>query len=536
MMRNLSPNTRAGTKNKMTSRLKSILGRTAGLRFLTRLGTDVRGNALVIAAAGFIPMAALIGGGLDVARAHMAKSRLQQACDAGALAGRRAMSGSQFTDAAREEALKFFNFNFPQNTYSTASFDPVIEQVDNGTVRISAETTIPTTIMAVFGYSSIDLGVDCEATNELVNTDIMLVLDVTGSMDESINGTRKISSLRDAVMVLYEELEPTQQRLEDAGLRLRYGVLPYSQTVNVGRLLKAEHPQYITQRATYFACDAWGCREVEKNVDAVVNSKDGKGGGGQNQGRGPWEGCIQERKTINSIGPGSPSSVPAGAWDLNIDMMPQPSDEQSSWSPYLPEEYRYVYNGRTYKFPSACPVQARHLVKMEESDLQTAVDELTPVGGTYHDIGMIWGTRMISDGGVFGHRNPLEFNGFPVQKHIIFMTDGLMCPDGLAYSAYGVEAGQRRVTASGAGLGTNCTDPNNYSTYQKTHSRRFEIVCNEAKALGVAVWIVSFEAPLTDSLARCADPGRAFMASDEAELIEQFRNIGRSIAALRITE
>ena len=527
----------------MISHLGCALGR-AGVRFFSRIAGDCRGNALVIAAAAFVPMAGLIGGGLDIARAHMAKSRLQQACDAAALAGRRAMSGSQLTDTAHAEALKFFNFNFPQRIYDTAPFEPSIVRVENDTVRITAETTIPTTIMSIFGFHEIAVGVECEAANELVNTDIMLVLDVTGSMEDEIGGVGKIESLREAVMELYDQLEPTQEKLADAGLRLRYGVLPYSQTVNVGRLLLAEHPQNIAQKATYPHCQMdWrgrvtGCTNVAKNVDAVAH---GRGGGGQNQARGPWAGCIQERKTVNTIGPNSPLGVPMGAWDLDINMKPKPSDDPSSWAPYLPFEARVTtpYGSGSYgDIGETCPVEALHLAEMTESDMQDAVDALTTVGGTYHDIGMIWGARMISNEGVFGARNPEIFNGFPVQKHIIFMTDGLICPNGDVYSAYGVERGQRLITSAGASLDTECEDPNDYTTYQNTHSRRFEIACNQAKSLGergVAVWVVSFEAPLTGSLVNCADPGRAFMADDEAELIEQFRNIGKSIAALRIT-
>jgi hypothetical protein len=168
--------------------------------------------------------------------------------------------------------------------------------------------------------------------------------------------------------------------------------------------------------------------------------------------------------------------------------------------------------------------------------MEAAVGALIATGGTYHDIGMVWGARMISAGGVFGSRNPNEYNGFPVRKHIIFMTDGLMCPNQVAYSAYGVEAGQRRITTPGADLSTNCDDPNKYTSYQQTHNRRMDIICNGAKAMGVHVWVVSFEAPLAGSLLNCADPGRAFEAADEAELLEQFKNIGKSIASLRIVE
>src|SRR6185503_10692469 len=85
------------------------------------------------------------------------------------------------------------------------------------------------------------------------NTDVMLVLDVTGSMGDSLSGTQKIVSLRDAVMALYDELAPVQTQLESNGLRLRYGVVPYSTTVNVGTLIRDVNPAYIADNVTYQA-------------------------------------------------------------------------------------------------------------------------------------------------------------------------------------------------------------------------------------------------------------------------------------------
>lgn len=61
--------------------------------FLTRLRHDTAGNTIAIVAAGIIPLAGMIGGAVDMSRLYLTKTRLQQACDAGALAGRKAMGG-----------------------------------------------------------------------------------------------------------------------------------------------------------------------------------------------------------------------------------------------------------------------------------------------------------------------------------------------------------------------------------------------------------------------------------------------------------
>ena len=230
---------------------KAVADSTPRKGFLTRLARDIRGNTLAIVGAALVPLAAMIGSGVDMSRAYMAKTRLQSACDAAALAGRRIMQNDQMTDTVRDEAIRFFNFNFRQGLYDTQPFTPAVSRPEAGTVRVTASTRIPTTIMKMFGFETLPLNVTCDASLNFVNTDVMLVLDVTGSMAETLGGSQKIVALRDAVMALYDELRPIQTQLEGNGLRLRYGVVPYSTTVNVGGLIRAANPDYIADNVTY---------------------------------------------------------------------------------------------------------------------------------------------------------------------------------------------------------------------------------------------------------------------------------------------
>src|SRR5436190_19398840 len=179
-----------------------------GKGFLTRLRSHSRGNTLAILGAALVPLAAMIGSGVDMSRAYMAKTRLQTACDAAALAGRRVMQNDTLDSNVTAEATRFFNYNFNQGQYGTAAFTPAVTRPESGKIRVAANTTIPTTVMRMFGFTTLPLSVTCDAQLSFVNTDVMLVLDVTGSMDNSIDGTKKIVSMRDAVMALYDELTP----------------------------------------------------------------------------------------------------------------------------------------------------------------------------------------------------------------------------------------------------------------------------------------------------------------------------------------
>jgi len=91
---------------------KRMRGRRTGL--LARLARDIAGNTLAIMAASLIPLTAMIGSGVDMSRAYLAQNRLQQACDAAALAGRRVMTDGTANSTVTAEATKLFNFNFAQ--------------------------------------------------------------------------------------------------------------------------------------------------------------------------------------------------------------------------------------------------------------------------------------------------------------------------------------------------------------------------------------------------------------------------------------
>ena len=212
------------------------------LFILMRLYHNQAGNTLAIVAAAIFPLAAMIGGGVDMSRLYITKTRLQQACDAGALAGRRAMTGLTWTTdgdtSSRSIAEKFFNINFPANKYGTSSAGVAYSASSTGAVTGNASVVVPMTLMSLFNMPSKTLTASCTADLQLPNTDVMFVLDTTGSMSLPIAGETqsKIEVLRNAVTSFYNELE----HVRPAGSHIRYGFVPYSNTVNVGMLLKRD--------------------------------------------------------------------------------------------------------------------------------------------------------------------------------------------------------------------------------------------------------------------------------------------------------
>ncbi|MFN3434092.1 MAG: pilus assembly protein TadG-related protein, partial [Sphingomonas sp.] len=137
---------------------------------MARLARASGGNTLAMLAAFLIPMSALTGSAVDIGRLYLVKVRLQQACDAGALAGRKFMadSNSATLDAtATTQARTFFANNFPSGimgtpayTAATVPFTPT--KTTDKQVAGTATTQVPMTVMKMFGQPTRSITVTCE--------------------------------------------------------------------------------------------------------------------------------------------------------------------------------------------------------------------------------------------------------------------------------------------------------------------------------------------------------------------------------------
>lgn len=355
------------------------MGNNAGLwkGFLTRLGRNQAGNVLAIVAAALIPLMGLIGGGVDMSRAYMVRSRMQQACDAAALAGRRSMTTSSMTQADKDEAKKFFDFNFPQNTFGSASFTPTIQSnpSETTTVQVSATTTVPTTIMRVFGYQTLNIAVNCDSRFDIGNTDVMMVLDTTGSMTSAISDgkggtTTRIAALQQAVRDFYDTLGPGS----DTTGRIRYGFMPYSSTVNVGYQL----PSSMLVGGT--AGETWNYQTRQYYISGYNNSSS----------TGNWtyiSGTLSNWSTVSSTTGGTSSACAAPADTAttvtNTPVATSATDSNGSTTTTTTttrvtngNEYNRSYNAATSSWrgstPSSCVITVRTYTNYTEKKTDTA--------------------------------------------------------------------------------------------------------------------------------------------------------------------
>ncbi|MAM38909.1 MAG: pilus assembly protein TadG [Altererythrobacter sp.] len=216
---------------------------------LQQLRQSEAGNVFPLTAAAIFVLAGLVGGGVDASRAYLVENKLQNACDAGVLAGRKNVRGEGFNAEAVAAAKSYFNVNMTGiSDIDIPAFVPTSS--DNGnTIEAVVSTKVDTTLMRVFGIDNIPIKVSCTASMSMGNADVMMVLDTTGSMNRDINGNntwdnskRRITLLRDAMESFYDTVAKSA---DGTNARIRYGFVPYSSSVNVGRLLE---PDWIVDR------------------------------------------------------------------------------------------------------------------------------------------------------------------------------------------------------------------------------------------------------------------------------------------------
>ncbi len=226
-----------------------------GTGILTTLLRSTAGTILPMLAFMMLILMALIGGGVDMARGYKAERRLQAACDAGVLAGRRTITTAGLDAASIARAREYFTANFDnvEQDVRDVVFTPT--SPDNGdTVEGVASGNLRTLIVAVFGFTQIPISVECSASMGMGNADIMFVLDNTGSMAWKPDGSTTSDASQTRIRALQNAMKSFRDTvgasMEASNARVRYGFVPYSSTVRVGQVIHDLNPAYLRNTVT----------------------------------------------------------------------------------------------------------------------------------------------------------------------------------------------------------------------------------------------------------------------------------------------
>jgi len=500
---------------------------------------------MYIAAAAMVPVLGMVGSAIDMGRGYMAQVRLQQACDAGAIAGRRIMTGSGITPDVQAEVVKFVTANFPQGSYGSTPFSITPTNQTDDTLDLTLTSQVDTTVARIVGVKNLPIQAVCSAKDEYSNIDLMLVLDTTLSMNcastasattlcENETGSSKIVSLRSAVATLYDTLKPIEDRFNtetaDKRKRIRWGIVPYSMNVNVGTLLRSTNTNWVQTTGSLYRNALGQAVSPSTAHDSTWFAN-------------TFDGCVEERATINSITASSSleiaTHVANGARDLDINTAPNSAVEASKWAPSDPAASSGK-SGSSTKLAYSCPKRARKLDTLANKTVLTDfLNSSTPSGEksgfvaggyTYLDIGLLWGARLMSSTGLWSSENPTVYHDYPVQKHVIFMTDGFMDPDVNAYTAYGIHKWDKRVANDAS-----------ENAAKISHDRRVQIICNAIKDSGARIWVVAFGSSagtaVSSQLKSCSSgDGYWFWAGDSTGLNQAFQTIGNNIGSLRLSK
>ncbi len=445
---------------------------------------DIKGNISVMMAVAVVPLLAASGAAIDMVHANNARTSLQNAVDAAALAG----GTSGFTSQAELSALvnRYLaenSANFALNTTDSIDFGTTPVS-NNFFVRVNG--TMKTDFMSLVGIPTLGIGVYSEVEKGGRALELALVLDNTNSM----NAEGRL----DALKVSAKKLVDTIISKKPADAYVKIGVVPFSNYVNVG--LGNRNKSWVDVPADYtdtnlttntYYQNPSGCHWVDHPYlnDGVpdvwkenVCSNPGTLVTSSYYQTHAWNGCIGSRNSPLDETIGSPNVKYPGIMDVGC---PQPLTDLTD----------------------------------SQSTLDSQIDGMVASGDTYIPAGVLWGWNMLnSNDPLGGAKSAAEMATLKGVKSMVLMTDG----DNTLSATYPTHNGSDAAVADA-----------------KTAQ-----LCTNMKAEGISIFTVGFKVHKPSSLAMLAacasNPSQALTADDNAALTAAFDQIGASLAQMRVAK
>jgi len=420
-------------------------------------------------------MAAVVFGfaalAIDIGFVLAVKSKLQSAVDTAALAGD--PGGGKEDSEINATVTAFFKAN-SDKAYNAVNVSTNWSRLDDG-LAVTAVGTVPMSFARIFGYNQQVVTVTANSRNAF-NTEVALVLDNTNSMAGA-----KMETLKEAAKEMVEQMFK-----ETAKDRLKIGIVPFSNYVNVGK-------QY--RNAMWLS--------VPNDSSTTTN---------QCRMEQKWKNCKPQTSTCNNDGvpysctwwscdpDGPPTNVCSDVTETLVlngcvgSRAARDLDARASASKQIPG----IMNVN-------CPRPLKRLTDTE-NDIKAEIDSLVPQGETYIASGLMWGWRLLSAEEPFSD-GAAATSKPKTKKVLVLMTDGSNTKSQTAPSH---EGGNR------ADADQTLTD-----------------LCTAVKAESIVVYTVAFEvtdAAIKTRLTDCATATKNFYdATDKIELLKSFSAIAASL-------
>lgn len=464
------------------------------------------GAAMVLFALAAVPMVAFVGMGTDAARAYLVKSRMSSALDAAGLAG-----GRRFFSPSRDAEINmFFNANFPAGYMGATISGPNISvDILDERLTLTASANIPTTLMRVLGFDDLTVAATTEITRQMQALDVVLAIDMSGSMTSSSGSTSRIAAARQAATDLVNILYGSNGTND----LLNIGLVPWNSKVNV-TLDGTTFDSSLTTTQPVAGFTNPITSESQTQVFQVNNSPVPL----LSAPPSDWQGCVFNRYIDNVVVDDDADTL-LGPQDL-------PSADWPAWEPVGPEG-EPVSGGVCTMSPngwSECTPCLSHGITPLQNVKQTVIDAIddlvSPQGTTNIPAGLGWAWRVLMPDAPF--TDAVANPDYDLQRAIVLLTDG--------ENWGGVGDGYKTVFGSGSSAGGN-----------GMNDRLRELATN-IKSAGVVLYVIQFANNGTNlqSLLQevASGPNSPFYhyAPDNNALLAVFREIANDLSELRLSK
>ena len=502
-----------------------------------------RGSVSILTGLIAIPLIAIIGLSIDVARIWLVTARLQTSLDAAVLvAARDLATGGNSTDAIN---LFWADFDRRSNTSTTgylsaAATTPVVHNPapggPNGSVQLTSTATVAPAILGVMGIGTVTVSAASTAQGAATGLELAMVLDVTGSMAGS-----SITSLRTAANNLLNIVYGGA----DTQPHLWVSIVPFAATINIG----AQRTDWLVSGSldqSKYSPRTWmGCAMART---AKTGAQDGDDFNDRTPAQAPFEPFFYASTYHQySAKSGGQTYYYKGDNDWRTSDIREPATGDGDYGPNL-----------------GCPTPAQQLLPPTRSHatVKAVVDSLSATyrGGTFINLGLQAGWWMLSptwqsvwnitDDLFDPHAAlPLPYNTRYMKKAIVLMTDGNNNWNDWTGGVPGagptpsnapqwVDDGDADFTAYGRLLtntrGLSVTDPTT------TLNTWMSQMCTTIKQNGIVIYTILFNnnTAATQTLFRnCASSAENyFLSPTGADLQSAFRQIGQDLSVLRISQ
>lgn len=358
----------------------------AARQWSRRFTRDEEGSLLFFGMVLFLLMVMMGGFAVDLMRYEQRRTALQQTID------RSVLAAASLTQDLEPEGV--VNDYFDKAGLREYLEDVVVTQGMNyRIVEARAHANLDPFFAQMVGVEEFNVPARSEAEQRISNVEIMLVLDVSGSMNEASGSTTKIANLRIAAKNFVDKV-----KANDTENRISIGIVPYNAQVNLGPVL----------RGKYNATHQHGVANVN---------------------------CLEFPQSIfNAIAISRTTAYPMAAFA-------DTSQSTNTANSYLNWNDTGSNGARMSTSSPFCRNTASNIVRLPHTNatiVKGYIDGLVAAGNTSITLGMKWGVALIEPGArplytqLIGEGQipatlagrPFEWTDQDSMKVIVVMTDG----------------------------------------------------------------------------------------------------------------